>query len=347
MSERTINVEAETLGEAKSKVCEDKLIVLDECILCHGKVETIEAVADTVEEAFIRAQSRMPAGAKTEAQKVKVAPKRVTLQVQGDNEESAGKGRAEVIASLSLLKKGRKGIWGFGKTPNVYEVVISQQAVVELRFREQVKLRVRVRGYLAEDLFQVIQEIRRGNAWTEILQLLNPKNDPDIQKWLTKLQELSPLSVLDILEQTIEDICRKNEKANWRKVIKDAHAQAISARAAELKERDERLRKLDHQLAEELMIYVEIYWTTDYSELKGIPRFNYTGPYRPPDPKEKQDIPRYSSDAEAFRKLLNQVESLLGLYSQVLKDGVLSEATASLEQKCLALLEAQRRRRKK
>lgn len=104
---------------------------------------------------------------------------------------------------------------------------------------------------------------------------------------------------------------------------------------------------MDHQLAENLIIYIDIYWTTDYSELKGIPRFNYLGPYRSPDPKEKQDIPRYSSDEEAFRRLLNQVESLADLYSQALEDEGLSEATASLEQKCLALLEAQRRRRKR
>lgn len=233
MSERIIKLEANSLEEARRKVKTDELIILEEFILCHGKVETIEAVGDTVEEAFIKAQSKVPAEAKAE-QKIKVAPKRITLRVQGDDEESIGKEKAEVIASVSLLKKGRKGLWGFGRTPNVYEVVISQQAVVELRFQEQAILLFKVRGYLAEDLFQIIQEIHRRNTpWTEILQLLNPKNDAEIQESLIKLHELNPLSVLDTIEGIIKDVCRKNEKANWQKVIKKAYEQAAAEIEAE------------------------------------------------------------------------------------------------------------------
>ncbi len=142
MSERLIEIEADTLEEARRKLRNiDELIVLEEFIICREMVEIIEAVADTVEEAFIKAQSKVPAGAKTETQKIKVAHKSITLQVQGNNEESAGNGKAEVIASVSLLKKGRNGLFGIGKTPNVYEVVISQQAVVELKFRVRAKLR--------------------------------------------------------------------------------------------------------------------------------------------------------------------------------------------------------------
>jgi hypothetical protein len=239
MSERIIKLEASSLEEARRGVKTDEVILLDEFILCHGKVETIEAVGDTVEEAFIKAQSKVPAGAKTE-RKIKVAPKRITLQAQGDDEESVGKEKAKVIASVSLLKKGRKGLWGFGRTSNVYEVVISQQAVVELRFQEQAALLIKVRGYLAEDLFQVIQEIRRRNApWTEILQLLNPKNDPEIQESLIKLYELNPLSVLDTIEDVIKDVCRKNEKANWQKVIKKAYERAAAEIEAEKKRQEE------------------------------------------------------------------------------------------------------------
>lgn len=247
MNERIIKIEADSLEEARRKVKTDELIILEEFIPCYGKVETIEAVADTVEEAFIKAQSKVPAEAKTE-RTIKVAPKRITLQVQGDDEESIGKEKAEVIASVLLLKKGRKGLWGFGRTPNVYEVVISQQAVVELRFREKAKLLVQVQGYLAEDLFQIIQEIRRRTApWTELLQLLNPKNDSEIQESLIKLQELNPHSVLDTIEDTIKDVCRKNEKANWQKVIKKAYEQAAAEIEAERKRQEEAAMEAQRQ----------------------------------------------------------------------------------------------------
>jgi len=313
--------------------------------LCHGKVETIEAVADTVEEAFIKAQSRVPAGAKTETQKIKVAPKRITLEVQGDNEESAGKGKAEVITSVSLLKKGRKGLWGFGKTPNVYEVVISQQAVVELRFREQAKLLVKVRGYLAEDLFQIIQEVRRRNAqWTEILQLLNPKNDSEIQASLVKLRELNPLSVLDTIENTIEDVCRKNEKANWQMVIKEAHTQASIARTRELREQEVRLRGLDVEIADTFGFYTSPNWyAKSHREPTGIPR--YTRDYdhhRPADERLRETIPRYSTDKEAFSKLEGRIKAnnLYELYLQLLFEEGQDETSATLEQKCIAALKA-------
>ncbi len=251
MSERLIEIEADSVEEAGQKLRNiEDLIVLEEFVVCREKVEIIEAVADTVEGAFLKAQGKVPADAKTETRETKSAAKQITLLVQANNEESAGKGKAELISSVSLLKKARKGLFGFGKTPNVYEVVISQQAVVELKFRVRAKLRAKVRNYSAEELLESIQEIRRINAqWTETIQLLNPKNDAEIEASLLKLQELNPFLVLDI----IEDACRRNEKANWRTVIKKAEAQASIARSRELEEKKVSLRKLDVEIAETFM----------------------------------------------------------------------------------------------
>ena len=349
MNERIIEIEANSVEEARRKLYTEDIIVLEEFILCHGRVETIEAVADTVEEAFIKAQSKVPAGAKTETQEIKIAPKQITLQVQGDNEESAGKGKVEVIKSVSLLKKGRKGLWGFGKTPNVYEVVISQQAVVELRFREQAKLQAKVRGYLAEDLFQSVQEARQRNAqWTEVLQLLNPKNDSEIHESLIKLEELNQLSVLDTIEETIEDVCRKNEKVTWQMVIKKADAQASIAQNRELEEKKVRLRKLDAEIAETFMFYTSIHWyEKDYArkrkEPTGIPRDDY-GPDRHPDERLRKTIPRYSTDKEAFGELERRIKwfNLYDRYLQLLLEEGQEETTATLEQKCIAALKARK-----
>lgn len=347
MSDRIIEIEANSLDEARLKVNTDELIVLEETVLCYGKVGTIEAVADTVEEAFVKAESKVPSGATTETRTLRIAPKRITLQVQAETEEEAGKGKAEVIASVSLLKKGRKGFWGFGKSPSVYEVVIFQQAVVEVGFGEHAKLQARVRGYLAENLLHAIAEIREQNTeWTEILVSLNPKNDPEIQRLLTSLRELDPLSNLN----TIEDICRKNDKANWRIVIEEAHEQASIARARELREHAVRLRGLDVEIADTFGFYTSLDWySKSFKEPTGIPR--YTTDYdhhRPGDERLRKTIPRYSTEQEAFRELERRIKAfeLYQFYLQLLFEEGQDELTATLEQKCIAALEARKRSRK-
>jgi hypothetical protein len=91
MTERIIEIEADTVKDARRKLNTNELIVLEELILCYGRVENIEASADTVEEAFTKAQGKVPAGAKIETQNIKIAPKRVTLQVQGTMKKAQGK----------------------------------------------------------------------------------------------------------------------------------------------------------------------------------------------------------------------------------------------------------------
>ncbi len=346
VSERLIEVEADTVEQAERKLRNiDELIVVEQFVVCHERVEVIEAVADTVEGAFLKAQGKVPAGAQTETREIKAAAKQITLLVQANDEESAGKGKAELISSVSLLKKARKGIFGFGKTANVYEVVISQKAVVELTYRVRAKLRAKVRNYSAEELLESIQEIRRINThWTETLQLLNPKNDSEIEASLLKLQELYPLSALDI----IEDACRRNEKANWRTVIKKAEAQASIARSLELEEKKVGLRKLDVEIAETFMFYTSIDWyEKDYrrkrKEPTGLPKEGYGG-HHVTSPTLRETIPHYSSNDEAFSKLEERIKgfNLYELYLQLLFEEGQDEAIATLEQKCIAALKAQK-----
>jgi len=346
MSERLIEIEADTVEQAERKLRNiDELIVLEQFVVCREKVEVIEAVADTVEEAFLKAQGKVPADAKTETRETKAAAKQITLLVQANNEESAGKGKAELISSVSLLKKARKGLFGFGKTPNVYEVVISQKAVVELTYRVRAKLRAKVRNYSAEELLESIRQIRQTNAqWTEMLQFLNPKNDSEIEASLIKLQELNLPSVLD----TIEDVCRRNEKANWRTVIKEAETQASNARSRELEEKKIGLRRLDVEIAEIFMFYTSIDWyEKDYrrkrKEPTGLPRGGY-GEHHVTSSTLRETIPHYSTNKEAFGKLEERIKGfdLYELYLQLLFEEGQDEAIATLEQKCIAALKAQK-----
>lgn len=342
MSERLIELEADTVEEAERKLKNiNELIVLEWFVVCRELVEIVEAVAETVEAAFMKAQSKVPAGAKIETRDVKTDAKQITLRVQADSEESAGAGKAEMITSVSLLKKGRKGLFGFGKTVNVYQVVVSQKAWVELKFRVRAKLRARVRNYTAEELLKSVGEARSKNAqWAEILRLLNPKNDAEIERSLHKLGELNPLSMLD----TIEEACRENETAEWRTLIIKTEARASKARNLEMEESKVRLRKLDVEIAETFMFYTSVDWyEKDYrrkrKEPTGLPRDGY-GTENFVNPTLRETIPHYSSNNEAFGKLERRIKAfnLYEIYLRFLFEEVLDEAAASLEQKCVAAL---------
>jgi hypothetical protein len=341
MKERIIEIEADSLEDARRKLYTPELIVIEKSILYQGKVETIEAIADTAEAAFRKAQNKVPTAAKTEARKTRLTPKRITLLVQADDEESAGKGKAELITSVTLFKKGRKGFWGFGRTSNVYEIVISQPAVVELTFREKTKIRARVRGYFAENLLESIQVARERNTQgTETLELLNPKRDSEIHAWLIKLYELNPISVLDV----IENACRNNENTNWQIVIKEVHTQELIARAQALREQEIRLRDLDVRIADSFGLYTSLDWyAKGQKEPTGIPRYarDYDH-HRHPDEQLRKTIPRYSTDSAAFSELERRIQgqNLHQLYLRILFEEGQDDTTATLEQKCIAALKA-------
>ncbi len=159
-----------------------------------------------------------------------------------------------------------------------------------------------------------------------------------------KIQELNPLSALDI----IENVCRRNEKANWQAAIKKAHTLVLIARERELEEKKIRLRGLDVEIAETFMFYTSIDWyEKDYArrrkEPTGIPRDGYDEHHRA-DERLRQTIPRYSTDIEAFSRLerrvkwFNHYESYLQLLNKEGQD----EKSASLEQKCQAALDARK-----
>lgn len=337
-------MEADSLEAARRRLYTDELIVLEESILDQGRIETIEATGETVEDAFKKAQSKVPANAKAETRKVQSKPNRITLLVQADDEEGAGKGKADVIGSVSLFKRGRKGFWGLGKTPNVYQVVIIQPAIVELTFRVHATIRATVRDYLAEDLLESIAVVRAtSGSLPEILEILNPKIDSDIQAWLVQLHEFNPASALDV----IESVCRNDQKANWQIVIREAYTQASIARARELREQEIRLRDLDVRIADGFGLYSSVDWyPRRQKEPTGLPRYGSReweyDSHRQPNEQLRKTIPRYSSDREAFSEVERKLrgENLYELYLQALFEEDKDERTASLEQKCTAALKA-------
>jgi hypothetical protein len=352
MNKQIIKIEADSLAEAEGKVNATDYIILEKSVLCSGRVETVEEIAASVEEALVRAKSRVPPEAEIEKEEIRFAPGRTALKAEGYNEESALKelvlNSAELVESIVLHKKGRKGFLGFFRRPGVYEVTVFQQALVEIRFRVKARLQVVARSYLAEDLLRSAHELRRKNAqWAELLRFLNPKNDEDIQRFLVQLRG-SYSSDLPFIFNLIEDVCCANEKANWKKAITDIYWRAQD----ELNKQKVRLRSLDVEIAEAFMFYTSIDWSEkDYSKRRkeptGLPRTGF-GKEHIPTPTLRETIPRYSTDEKAFNRLRKRIDGfeLSERYLECLAEEALYEKTATFEQKCRVGLKVRRERQK-
>lgn len=352
MDEQILKLEGDSLAEAEAKIDFRKYIILEKTVLCSGGAQTIEELAATVEEAFIKAESRVPADACVETQEVRFRPKRSSLKAKGYTEDSARNelvlNRAELIESIALHKKGRRGFLGFFRRPAVYEVTVFQQALVEIRFRLKARLQVVALSYLAEDLLRRARQLRLKNAqWPEALRALNPGNNENVRRLLAELSQ-SYSSDLPSIFNLIEDVCRSNEKENWEKAIRELHWRALE----ELNKKKMRLRSLDVEIAEVFMFYTAIDWSEkNYAKVRkeptGMPRTGY-GREHVPEPALRSAVPRYTTDEKAFGLLRKRIEGfeLEARYLECLSEDGLCEETATFEQKCLAGLKARKEQQK-
>jgi hypothetical protein len=84
MSEKTIEVEADTLEEARAQVqsqIPEGLHLLSEQVISDGKPKTVKAVADTTESASAKAQREIPAKATVMEKKELTAPEQRIITV--------------------------------------------------------------------------------------------------------------------------------------------------------------------------------------------------------------------------------------------------------------------------
>jgi len=149
MTEKIIEIEAETLEEARAQVksqIPEGLHLLSEQVLSDGTPKTVKAVADTTESAFAKAQSEIPTNATILEKKELSAPAQRVITVQAFDERSVASearrqlGEATLVKSLKLTVAGKKGFLGIGKTPNQYEAKVFQQAVVEITYKARAKV---------------------------------------------------------------------------------------------------------------------------------------------------------------------------------------------------------------
>jgi hypothetical protein len=157
MAERIIEVEADSLEEARKKaesqVPEDLRIVSEE-ILSDGKPRRMMGVADTTELAFAKAQNEIPTTADVIERKVLTEPTQKLILVEAFDEQNARSiareqsrsqlGDAAIVRSVTLVTAGKKGFLGVSKKPNQYEVNVSRQAVVEVSYKTKAKISVKM-----------------------------------------------------------------------------------------------------------------------------------------------------------------------------------------------------------
>lgn len=174
MPEQVIEVEADSLEEARAKVRAQTppgWFVQSEQIVADGRPTTCRAVADTTEEAFAKAGTDVPPGTIGTERKEVCAPSRKTLTVEALDEPTA---RSQVreqltdemrLETFTLSREGVKGFLGIGRKPNTYSAEIFQPAVVEIVYRQRARVIAKVSDRMADwaGLISVIQRLKAAD----------------------------------------------------------------------------------------------------------------------------------------------------------------------------------------
>ena len=134
----------------------DQQIVCEE-VLSDGSTLNLEGIAETVEEAFVACEQRVPEGASITERSVSLQPCFKDLVVRGRDEESARGIAASKMAPTTVIKGsllielGKKGFLGIGSTDNSYAVRIWQPAVVNITVKTLVRVRRTFQSNAADD----------------------------------------------------------------------------------------------------------------------------------------------------------------------------------------------------
>ncbi len=138
MTEETIEIEADSLEEARSKLPAGCRLTGEE-ILSDGRAQAVQGTAETVEAALQQARSRLPAEAEILGHRETQPPGQKSLQIPAFDEAEARAvaqarlGAGAAISGIRLVNLGRKGFLGIGRQPNTYEVTVTQPAKVQNR----------------------------------------------------------------------------------------------------------------------------------------------------------------------------------------------------------------------
>jgi hypothetical protein len=222
MAERVMEVEADSFAEARKKAesqVPENLRIVSEEILSLGTQGSVMGVSDTIEAAFEEAENKLPSGVEVAERQQIHKPARRAVTVEAADEQSARKQVEQGIAKnarveeVTLKKLGKKGVFGMGRKPNLYEVQVFEQAVVEIKYKKKVKIRVKL-GESPELWFQKLEK----NDYHALTSLkIIEKSDPRFSEklydrghdlYLTPLEFQSPYGGPSSLDEQQEDLQR-------------------------------------------------------------------------------------------------------------------------------------------
>lgn len=151
MAETTIEVAADSLPEARKKAksqVPEGHIIISQKVLADGKTKSVTGVADTTEAAFEKARSELPSDVEVIEKQQVITPEQKVITVEASDEESAmAQAKHDIaktarIEGITLQKPAKKGLFGIGRKPNCYGIQVFEQAVVEIKYKSQAKIRV-------------------------------------------------------------------------------------------------------------------------------------------------------------------------------------------------------------
>ncbi|MDP8255055.1 MAG: hypothetical protein P9M14_04845 [Candidatus Alcyoniella australis] len=179
MSEKTIDVEANSLEEARQQIraqIPEGLHLLSEKVLSDGNPKTIKADSETTEAAFAKVQSQIPGDANAITKKEITAPGPTSIIIKAFDEQNAKTQVEKQISNTAILKairlvaSGKKGFLGFGKKPNQYEADIFQQAVVEVTYKQKARISAKIGKFKrSANEMQKLDSADRNNSPVEII----------------------------------------------------------------------------------------------------------------------------------------------------------------------------------
>ena len=220
MAEQIIEVEADSLEEARKKaesqVPKDLQIVSEE-ILSDGKPKSIKGTADTVEAAFEEIESKFSSDIEIIGRKQLNAPdKKAIMSEAFDKETAVAQVRRSIssharIMGIALKEMGKKGFFGRGKKPDLYEIQVFEPASVEINYKTKAKIRVKLR----EPPELLLQKLENKDYRVLTSLKIIEKSDPRFSQklydkghdlYLTPLEFRNPYGSSGSLDEQQEDL---------------------------------------------------------------------------------------------------------------------------------------------
>jgi len=254
MKETTIVIEAETLKEAKdlieSRIPEGfHLLSMQE--LSNGGPQTIHVGADTMESAIAKAQSQIPIDA-TVLSKMEVStPELKVIEVDAFSENDAikiglkaqTKYDSASVKNIKLLIPGAKGLLGFGRKPNRYEVELFQEGFVEITYKTKAKICAEIVEIgLQTDAAKTLQEAGVSVA-SPLIEALKDKHSYTIRRAVAGvLGQVGDIRAVDALIAALKDSDEYTRMASAASLGEIGDVRAVDPLIKALKDQDMNVR---------------------------------------------------------------------------------------------------------